>query len=714
MTPEHRHDWKIQRLEQRVTKPDVGVEVLLELAEAYFQKGYYYGAGDSWYEQATQVATRSVTEHGGCARAHNILANALYGLGDFDAAERHYRDAIEKDPSDSLAYVGLGNLHKQRSDNGRAIEAFSRATELNPDLWQAHYNLGGALYTEARERDFRGADDLMDRAVYHLVTALRLRPFESFLGNIYKDLGELFLHTRQYKYARRFFTRLIQHEEYGSIAHYYLGLTHFSMGRYNNAIHHYREFLKSEPKSALAYSKIGLSHLELGEWDRAREACEHALKLESSNILARFSLGCIDLDQQLFSEAEQRFAAILEDNSDYFPAYVELVKTHYLRNNFAWLFDTLNQEIENFEDEATFDGGRQYYKGNRGRTRRKIDVLLAQIQEMGTSAFGSLVELMEQVTTDSLRFQMWEQLYDLSRRNRVEQVLDQLEDPGQHFGRKLGRTALLLSQYLPEEAIIDAFHVGEDVLKRRAQKRKGKGADLPQYQAALKDVHQELKEYQAYLLLSLAVKGTPSAEDFLTDSLESDDRELSSSSAISLLFYGSDRAIRALRDQANSLPEPHASRLRELVELGIARSEEAEKIIDLEDAARKRDSTPSQDRPHLGAASSAPSLAPRQLRPGPGNESCSLCSRNKGEVDRLMSGNRVYLCNLCVSYVHQHRAEMQVPDKEDHVCSFCTSSIFEVRCMHQAKDLLLCNRCLDTCVTLLAKEEVERFLRSFS
>jgi tetratricopeptide (TPR) repeat protein len=714
MTPEHRHDWKIQRLEQRVAKPDVGVDVLLELAEAYFQKGYYYGAGDSWYEQATQVATRSVTEHGGCARAHNILANARYGLGDFDAAERHYRDAIENDPSDSLAFVGLGNLHKQRSDNGRAIEAFSKATELNPDLWQAHYNLGGALYTEARERDFRGADDLMDRAVYHLVTALRLRPFESFLGNIYKDLGELFLHTRQYKYARRFFTRLIQHEEYGSIAHYYLGLTHFSMGRYNNAIHHYREFLKSEPKSALAYSKIGLSHLELGEWDRAREACEHALRLESSNILARFSLGCIDLDQQLFSEAEQRFAAILEDNSDYFPAYVELVKTHYLRNNFAWLFDTLNQEIENFEEEATFDGGRQYYKGNRGRTRRKIDVLLAQIQEMGTPAFGSLVELMEQVKTDSLRFQMWEQLYDLSRRNRVEQVLDQLEDPGQHFGRKLGRTALLLSQYLPEEAIIDAFHVGEDVLKRRAQKRKGKGADLPQYQAALKDVRQELKEYQAYLLLSLAVKGTPSAEDFLTDSLESDDRELSSSSAISLLFYGSDRAIRALRDQAESLPEPHASRLRELVELGIARSEEAEKIIDLEDAARRRSPGPSQDRPQLGAAGPAPGLAPRQLRPGPGNESCSLCSRNKGEVDRLMSGNRVYLCNLCVSYVHQHRAEMQVPDKEDHVCSFCTSSIFEVRCMHQAKDLLLCNRCLDTCVTLLAKEEVERFLRSFS
>jgi tetratricopeptide (TPR) repeat protein len=710
MTPEHRHDWKIKRLEQRVEKPDAAVELLLDLAEAYFQKGYYYGAGDTWYEQATEVAQRSVDTHGGSARAHNILANARYGLGDFTGAEGHYRDAIEDDPMDSLAYVGLGNLHKQRSDIGRAIDAFSKATELNPDLWQAHYNLGGALYSEAREREFRGAEDLMDRAVYHLVTALRLRPFESFLGNIYKDLGELFLHTRQFKYARRFFTRLIQHDEYGPIAHYYLGLTHFSMGRYNNAIYHYREFLKSEPASALAYSKIGLAHLELGEWDRAREACEHALNLEPSNILARFSLGCIDIDQRLFSEAERRFKAILEDNADYFPAYVELVKTHYLRSDFAWLFDMLDVEIASFEQEGSFDGGRQYYKGSRGRTRRKIDVLLAQIQEMGIDAFASLSEIVEKVKTDSLRFQIWEQLYDLSRRNRVNQVLDKLEEPSEHFGRKLGRTVLLLSQYLPEEAIIDSFHIGEEALKRRAKQRKAKGSDLGEYKAALDEVRQELKEYQAYLLLSLAVKGTSTAEDFLADSLDSEDRELSSSSAISLLFYGSERAIRVLRNQADQLPEPHASRLRDLVQLGITRSEEAEKIIDLEDAARRRVESPGNPGPE---AAQRPA-APRQLRPGPGHETCTLCSRGKDEVDRLMSGNRVYLCNLCVSYMHQHRVEMQVPDKEDHTCSFCSSSIFEVRCMHRAKDLLLCNRCLDTCVNLLAKEEVERFLRSFS
>ena len=693
MTPESRHDWKIQRLEQKGSAADVGADPLLDLAEAYFQKGYYYGRGEGWFRRGMEVAERVVTRFGGSARAFNILANAAYGLGDLDTAEGWYTRAIDAEPTDALAHVGLGNLHKQRGNTGRAVDAFTRATELDPDLWQAHYNLGGALYAEARERDFRGADDTMERAIYHLVTALRLRPFESFVGNIYKDLGELFLHTRQYKYARRFFTKLRQHPEYGPLAHYYLGLTHFSMGRYTNSIQHYREFLKHEPGSALAWSKTALAWLELGNWDRAREACEKALTADSEHLLARFSLGCIDLDQRLYGDAEDRFEQILKSAPDYFPAYVELVKSHYIRGDFGWLFDQLRLEVRAFEADESFDGGRQYYKGTRGRTRRKIDVLLQQIQEMGINAFASMSEIVEDIKTDSLRFQVWEQLYELSRRHRVEQVLGQLEDPGQHFGRKLGRTALLLSQYIPEEAILDAFHVDEEALKRRALASKPPSDDITEYMEALDGARGQLREYQAYLLLALAVKGTPSAEDFLSDFLESDHRELQASSAIALLFYGSEDAIQYLEGEADGLGDEQAARLRDLMSMGIERSQADEKIIELSEAARER------------------TRKGRSLRGS--KEACSICGRHHSEVDRLMSGNRVYICNLCVSYIHQHRDDQGVPDREDHLCSFCGSSVFEVEGMFEANKLLICNRCLDTCVNVLAREEVERFLTTF-
>ena len=533
----------------------------------------------------------------------------------------------------------------------------------------------------------------MDRAIYHLVTALRLKPFESFLGNIYRDLGELFLHTRQYNYARRFFNRLLQHPEHGVTANYYLGLTQFSMGRYTSAIHHFREFLKEEPDSALCHSKIGLAYLEQGDWERARDACHRALVIEEDNLLARFSLGCIDLDERLYDAASDRFEEILAEEADYFPAYVELVKTYYVRGDFGWLFAELRSEIATFENEGSLDGGRRFYKGKRGRSRRRIDVLLAQIQELGVTAFANLSEIGETVSTDSLRFQMWEQLYELSRRHRVDQVLDQLEDPGRWFSRKLGRALLLLSQYIPEEAITNAFQISEEDLKKRAQRRKEVDDDLTAYSNAIEEVRAELREYRAYLLLALAVKGTATAEDFLSDYIDSEERELRASAAISLLFYGNQRAIWMLREESETLPDPHGNRLSDLISLGISRSEQQDKIIDLEEATRQR-----------------PARAPRTG----GHESCTLCNRSKHDVDRLMSGNQVYLCNLCISYIHQQREELTTSNQEEHICSFCSSSVFEVQRMHRVKQLLLCDGCLETCVSLLAREEVDRFLRGFT
>jgi hypothetical protein len=120
---------------------------------------------------------------------------------------------------------------------------------------------------------------------------------------------------------------------------------------------------------------------------------------------------------------------------------------------------------------------------------------------------------------------MWEQLYELSRRHRVDQILDQLEDPARWLSRKLGRALLLLSQYIPEEAITNAFQISEEDLKKRAQRRREVDDDLTAYSNAIEDVRAELREYRAYLLLALAVKGTATAEDFLSDYIDSEERE---------------------------------------------------------------------------------------------------------------------------------------------------------------------------------------------
>lgn len=701
MTPEDRHDWTIQKLQQRAgSRPD-DWDVRTDLAEALFQKAYYFDAGAEWYERAEALAREILEAHGATARVLDVIAGCRFGMGDTDEAEAYYVRALEADPEDALAKVGMGNLHRERGNLARAIEAFRQAVKLDGELWQAHYNLGQALHLESKARDFRGADPLMEEAIFHLVTALKQEPFPGFMGNLYKSLGELFLYTRQYEHAQRFFKKLVDHPDFGHLASFYLGLAYLSLNKPKNAIAYFRTYLQKEPDSAIAYSKIALCYLEVDRFEQAREACEQALHSEPGNVMARFTRGCTAMAEGNFGEASRDFESILDEDPDYFPAYVEAVKVRFLRGDYRWLFESLSEEIRVFEGANGYDGGRGYYKGPRGRQRRRIDVLLAQIKQVGLPAFGSLSRVLQEVSTDSLRFQIWEDLYELSRRRKVETLAEELRGAEHHFGPKLGRAALMLSHYLSEEAIVGGFEVSEEALKRRAHETKAAADDVGAYAEALEHARADRTRYQAYLLLALAVKGSPTAEEFLVDHLEGGDPVLRNSAAIALLFYGHEGAIQLLDEEAREVPEERRATLGELLEMGRSRKDEKRKVIDLSTAARGEVMRPDP---------------PPRRRSMEDHEHyrCSLCGRTQDQVDRLMSGNRMLLCNVCVSAIHDHRDDLAVPDDEEHVCHLCRSSIFEVQSMYRIMEFLVCNVCLDQCVGLLRREEVDRFLKDFS
>ncbi len=310
--------------------------------------------------------------------------------------------------------------------------------------------------------------------------------------------------------------------------------------------------------------------------------------------------------------------------------------------------------------------------------------------------------MLQDIQTDSLRFQIWEHLHELSRGKRIDDLLVQLAEPDDNFGERVGRSALMMSHYVPEDAIFGGFQVTEEGLRRRARSHKAVDDDIGAYRDSLDVARAELNRYRAYLLLGLAVKGTETAEGFLVERLDDSVPVLRHAAAVALLFYGNERAIAALEGASQEASGDARRKLDVLVEVGRSRREERQKVISLTVLKGQREAQRTEPQPR------------RRSLEDHENLSCSLCGRSQDQVERLMSGNRVFLCNLCVSYIHQHRHELAVPDREDHVCSFCNASIFEVPGMHKAKELLLCNRCLDTCVGLLAKEEVERFLRGFS
>lgn len=698
MDLEQRFDWKISKLERAWAQEARTPELALRLAEAYFQKGYYLGKGEDWFELAIERVSEAIDMGLVTSEACTLLANALYGRHEFEASGEAYRRALELDPKNALALVGLGNLEKKRGDFQRARECFQRAAELTPDLWQAHYNLGGAYFQEARARGFQASDPLLEKAIYHLIRALRLKPFENFIGNIHKDLGELFLHTRQYQEARRFFTRLLTHEKYATLAHYYLGLTHYALEKYHLAIQNFRNFLKAEPDNALAWARIGLAWLDLKSYGKARESCERALQLDAENVLARFTIGCTYMDERAYLEATRVFHKLLEQTPDYFPAYVELVRCYFNSKNYEWIYRQLREEIKYFENSDGNDGGREYYVGVRGAFRHRIDVLLAQLREIGQRAFPVLLELLNLVRNDSLRFQIFEELYLVSRKAKLDEVLGLLQEPARFYSPELARAIQVLAPFLSEEVLIQAFDVDEDALRRRALGRTTGALHQEAVNELVDEVKQEYQVFRVALIKSLASKASEVSVEFLEQVLEHTDRILRVSAAAALAPKGNDNALAVLEDQAERLePGPELKRLEELIRVGQERRSEMLNVLRM---AR----IPERMRNHPEVAR----LKKEDLKPAPTH--CIVCAKGTRDVDRMLAGAHVMICTGCVRDLWKDREFIRATDTREASCSFCKKTIFEVDHLFVRRGTHMCDRCLELAMGIVEREEVELFL----
>ena len=84
---------------------------------------------------------RSTLSH---APSHLNLGNACADLDDLEAAERHIRAALARDPALVEAHASLGFVLTSRGRLADAIAACDAAIALRPDFVQAHWNLATA------------------------------------------------------------------------------------------------------------------------------------------------------------------------------------------------------------------------------------------------------------------------------------------------------------------------------------------------------------------------------------------------------------------------------------------------------------------------------------------------------------------------------------------------------------------------------------------
>jgi tetratricopeptide (TPR) repeat protein len=86
-------------------------------------------------------------------RVYILRGRTAFRAGDWDAAAREFRKALESDPESVTARVNLGSALGQAGDRIGAIHQFRQALERAPDNAMARYNLGVLLGLEGRHEE---------------------------------------------------------------------------------------------------------------------------------------------------------------------------------------------------------------------------------------------------------------------------------------------------------------------------------------------------------------------------------------------------------------------------------------------------------------------------------------------------------------------------------------------------------------------------------
>jgi len=96
---------------------------------------------DHWDRSDYLALKKMAGEKEASPLALSTMGLAAKKLGDFEEAEKIYREALELSPDNAALWNNLGNLALNRKEVDEAISHYEKAVQFNPNLFSSRYNL---------------------------------------------------------------------------------------------------------------------------------------------------------------------------------------------------------------------------------------------------------------------------------------------------------------------------------------------------------------------------------------------------------------------------------------------------------------------------------------------------------------------------------------------------------------------------------------------
>ena len=257
----------------------------------------------------------------GSANEAVARAQSLQLQGQYDEALNEFERAIESNPRLTTAYMGAGDIYRQRGDYDTAQQRYGAAAKIEPRNFNANYMNGLMLQLLNR----------LSESVRAYLQALTVRP-DDFNANL--NLGTAYLQLNEPAEGLPYAQRAVQVNGKDAAARTNLGAIYGALNRHEEAVVEYQQaaelaelsaplllnlaeslgktqrygemvntlqqLVKTEP-TAVGYERLGFGQFRLRNYPDALAAFRKALEIDPNHFPALNGVGVCLLNQWKFS-----------------------------------------------------------------------------------------------------------------------------------------------------------------------------------------------------------------------------------------------------------------------------------------------------------------------------------------------------------------------------------------------------------------------------
>jgi len=240
--------------------------------------------------------------------SHYILGSVYEKTGDIDKAIPEYEQALKQDPQNAQVHLSLGTAYLKKNNVPKAIDELNLASKLDPEAVEPHAILALLYFsqenTSAAGKEYETA----------LAKAAQLEPSNI---NIYKSLGTVYLHNKNYPAAENTFKLVLGLTPKDAEALFYLANIYDETGRDALVEQTLKKSIEMDPGYAQSLNYLGYLYADQNRsLAEAEKLIKRALEIEPDNGAFVDSLGWVYFKQGKVKESLSELEAakmMLED-----------------------------------------------------------------------------------------------------------------------------------------------------------------------------------------------------------------------------------------------------------------------------------------------------------------------------------------------------------------------------------------------------------------